>query len=282
MGTACYLSHNESVRTVASGASGIKHLRVRCVTGEGPDDAPDSWTDSDDVWTPSKLEMGTLFELIDPAATAYQPPEGSTSEENQMKRPSVAENVVARALIGYGDGVLGSQENLEGLQDNNCTGPTVEYMTVRRDYYGRFLAPILFDQIEKWFVETWTLDAIDECGEKARILKATQLRNTVVDQQPERSSGEDGRLVTDKMFLFKQNGFDVNVPNGGQLAVLAEDPEDSEDESYSVSHARPCDQRAIRWYPPAGAVVELPTRQGSKFRGRLVCDFCMTVEKDVN
>ena len=140
----------------------------------------------------SAENLATVFELEAEGAPSVQ----------SGKPYGIAPKVVARCVLGYRDASVWSS-----------VGPTIQTIMVRTDYQRGSLVQLLFNAVEEWFTEFWTLDT--RYGNRA--FKATHLRDFIVDRAPREEDGmrdsndrdpqedpEDmGYELTDKMFFYE-------------------------------------------------------------------------------
>lgn len=169
-GFACIVPHDSVTTNVATVKGTMKLIRR---TGVEKDKS-------------SANTLATIFELDagDGAKKFGQP------EDQEEESRGVGENVVARCVLGYRDASCWP-----------CVGPTVQSMVVRTDCQGSGLIQDLFNAVERWFVEFWTLDT----RYWSRVFKATQLKDFVVDRAPEEEGVPYDRdnVVTDKIFFYE-------------------------------------------------------------------------------
>lgn len=139
----------------------------------------------------SAENLATIFELEVDGAPMFYNPEGSA-------RHGVWDNVVARCVLGYRDASAWPS-----------VGPTVQSIAVRRDYQGRGLVLDLFNEVERWFAECWSLNTVYW----KRILKATQLKDCVVDRIPEDKdmTTDQHQALTDKVFFYEVRDYTLPV-----------------------------------------------------------------------
>lgn len=171
-------------------------------------------------------KLATIFELKDVKAPSFDMPPGEHPHR-------IDRDVVARCVVGYKDGSLWP-----------CVGPTISSIAVRRDYQGCALIQDLFNSVERWFVENWWLNTLNG----NRMLKGTKLADLIVDRVGgEDDAGADREFVlTDKVFFYDVMGFVANKRH----------PEEHEE----MDVARPTPEaEALKYYPPAGSFVPLPT-----------------------
>eukprot|EP00752_Nemacystus_decipiens_P003276 g3032.t1 len=202
--------------------------------------------------TPSAKSLATIFELELDLAPMFDSPAGHPPH-------AVGDSVVARAVIAYRDAT--------GWPS---LGPTIQSIEVRRDYQGSLLVQDLFNAIERWFVRFWTLDSQPGW----RCLKATQLEDYVIDRRPQVDGddpSEENHVLTDKKFIYDVMHFSSNYPNPTDpLGQLGTDV--------------PPETHAIKFYPPAGTIVPMPTvaaySEFSAAHGWRSCDNCRIPEED--
>jgi hypothetical protein len=243
-GTGCIILHNMTTNPVQSTSS--RDLSVRITSGH---DSPVEGVETGG--------LGTLFELIDSNATAYIPtapvrPDASDASDasDYPEIVHVDDNVIGRCLLSYRDGSWSS-----------TTGPTFEYITTRRDCFGeqpRLICQILFDCVEKWFVDTWTVDTVDTM----RVLKATQILNEIVDAKPSKRDGRAGGFISGFEFFYKYAGFSAET-GFGAMGIFTQGRDQNEEASRS--------------YPPSFSNIALPTC-GEKQKGLRACECCGAVE----
>lgn len=106
------------------------------------------------------------------------------------KHLGIAPKVVARCVLGYRDASVWQS-----------VGPTIQTLMIRTDYQGNGLVQELFNAVEKWFADTWTLDT----RFKNRALKVTHLRDFIVDRAPRKQDdpADSHNELTDKMFFYE-------------------------------------------------------------------------------
>lgn len=168
-GSACLIYHDKAEKPIATMSGDMTLTRRTGVDIGLLEDKPMAHT------------LTTIFEIK--AADAPEYP----SDRAVYERPTgTGRKTVARCVVAYRDASRWSS-----------VGPSIRWFMVRRDYQGIGLAQQLFDEVEKWYVRNWALNT----NKGNRVLKATQLKDYIVDRSDE-MEGRPSALITDKMFFY--------------------------------------------------------------------------------
>eukprot|EP00211_Chloroparvula_japonica_P006545 CAMPEP_0119141972 /NCGR_PEP_ID=MMETSP1310-20130426/31878_1 /TAXON_ID=464262 /ORGANISM="Genus nov. species nov., Strain RCC2339" /LENGTH=401 /DNA_ID=CAMNT_0007133473 /DNA_START=112 /DNA_END=1318 /DNA_ORIENTATION=+ len=197
--SSCLLEHQECSGTRAlPQVGGIDGLAVTWVMGA---EAPGYVPGEPEPGRQGLFGVSVLFEMSLPAAA---------EADKEFLKEGVSPNVVGRGLVSFIDGSW-----------SPAVGPTIEKLSIRKDYRGRGLIMNLYREMERWVLDHWTLDALDG----KLHFKATQLTGSVIDETP------TGNPISDTTLLYKMCGWAANTGSCGGIAGLLSSGRPSDEEA---------------------------------------------------
>jgi hypothetical protein len=130
----------------------------------------------------------------------------------------IEDTIAAQCHLSYRDGSWDAS-----------MGPTIEMMTVRQDFRGQDLLPLLWFWVRTFIQDNFPIECLNKEAPVGHVMiKATQLTNTEIEIR-------DGKSMTDKDFFYNHAGFSVRKELGVMFSMMAS--------------RRPLDEEAVLYIP---------------------------------